>query len=126
MSIRRGWLNVLPKALSITLALAAAAIPELSLAADDTDIRSAFGSTAMISLATGYQQPIIEAPATVSIITREDIEQLGARSLADILNHVAGFHVAPSPDGRGTVIVERARDRQVVFMVDDIPYVRGL
>jgi outer membrane receptor for ferrienterochelin and colicins len=113
--------------LALTAALVIALLTGRCLAADEpTDIKSASGSAEMITLATGYRQPIIEAPATVSIISRQDIEQLAPRSLADIVNHIAGFHVAPSPDGRGTVIIERARDRQVVFMVDDIPYIRGL
>ena len=95
-------------------------------AANESDVQSSFGSAEMITLATGYRQPVVEAPATVTVITREAIEQLGARSLADVLNHVAGFRIVPSPDGRGTVIVERGRDRTVLFMVDNVPYVKGL
>jgi iron complex outermembrane receptor protein len=62
----------------------------------------------------------------VTVITREDIDRLNPRSLLEILNHVAGFHLVPAPDGRGTVVVERGRVRTVLFMVDSVPYVNGL
>ncbi len=92
----------------------------------ETDLGATFGSPEMMSLAAGHRQSLTAAPATVTVVTREDIDRLNPRSLADILNHVAGFHIAPAPDGRGTVDVERGRVRNVLFMVDNVPYVNGL
>jgi outer membrane receptor for ferrienterochelin and colicins len=91
-----------------------------------SELQSAFGSPEMVSLATGYKERLVEVPATATIVERAWIDSLAVRSLADILNHVAGFRIVPSPDGRGSVIVERGRQRQVLFMVDGIPYIKGL
>lgn len=43
--------------------------------------------------ASAYAQKISEAPASVSIITQEDIERFGYRTLADVLRSVRGFYV---------------------------------
>jgi outer membrane receptor for ferrienterochelin and colicins len=94
--------------------------------AQESDLQATFGSSDMISLAAGYQQSSSAAPATVTVVTRADIDRLNPLSLTEILNHVAGFHLVPAPDGRGTVVVERGRVRNVLFMLDSVPYVNGL
>ena len=43
--------------------------------------------------ASGYQQKVTEAPASITIITAEDIRKYGYRTLADILRNVRGFYV---------------------------------
>src|SRR5580693_1579425 len=50
------------------------------------DVNSVYG-------ASGFKQKLTEAPASVTIITSEDIERYGYRTLADILRNVAGFYV---------------------------------
>ncbi len=50
------------------------------------DVGSVYG-------ASGFKQKITEAPASVTIITSEDIQRYGYRTLADILRTVTGFHV---------------------------------
>lgn len=57
-----------------------------------------FEELATIKIATVYgaskhEQKITEAPSTVSIVTREDIQEYGYSSLADILRSVRGFYV---------------------------------
>ena len=47
----------------------------------------------MISLATGTTQPLATAPAVATVITSEDIERLGATTLAEVLETVPGLHV---------------------------------
>ncbi len=47
-----------------------------------------------ISTAAKYEQTIGEAPASVTIITSEDIEQYGYLTLAEILMSVRGFYVS--------------------------------
>lgn len=105
--------------------LACALIAPLAWA-QGSDLETTFGSADMISLAAGYRQPSSLAPATVTVITREDIDRLNPRSLAEVLNHIAGFHIVPAPDARGTVVVERGRVRNVLFLIDGVPYVNGL
>lgn len=43
--------------------------------------------------ASGFKQKVTEAPASVTIITSEEIQIYGYRTLADILRNVRGFYV---------------------------------
>jgi iron complex outermembrane receptor protein len=43
--------------------------------------------------ASGFKQKVTEAPASVTIITSEEIKKFGYRTLADILRNVRGFYV---------------------------------
>jgi outer membrane receptor for ferrienterochelin and colicins len=43
--------------------------------------------------ASGFEQKVTEAPASVTIITSEEIQRYGYRTLADILRTVPGFYV---------------------------------
>jgi outer membrane receptor for ferrienterochelin and colicin len=43
--------------------------------------------------ASGYQQKVTQAPASITIITADDIRRYGYRTLADILRNVRGFYV---------------------------------
>lgn len=52
------------------------------------------GSEDIISLATGYRQPLARAPAIATVITADDIQKLGATTLAEVLATVPGLHVS--------------------------------
>ena len=47
----------------------------------------------MVITASRREQPITEAPATINIITSEDIKQSGATNIPDILQMLAGVDV---------------------------------
>lgn len=47
----------------------------------------------LVVTATGYQQTELEAPSSISVITREDIEQRAYRDLTDALKNVPGVTV---------------------------------
>ena len=51
------------------------------------DVERVFG-------ASRFQQSVLDAPAAVSIVTRDDIERFGYRTLADILRVVRGFYTS--------------------------------
>ena len=51
------------------------------------DVERVFG-------ASRFQQSVLDAPAAVSIVTRDDIERFGYRTLADILRVVRGFYIS--------------------------------
>jgi outer membrane receptor for ferrienterochelin and colicins len=46
-----------------------------------------------VSGASRYEQPVSEAPASVSIVTADEIKKYGYRNLADILQSLPGFSV---------------------------------
>ncbi len=49
-----------------------------------------------ITTATGNSTPLDRAPATATVITSEDIQEMGAQSLDDVLETVPGLHVSLS------------------------------
>ena len=51
------------------------------------DIDSVYG-------ASGYKQKVTEAPASVTIITSDDIRKYGYRTLAEILSNAPGFYIS--------------------------------
>ena len=44
--------------------------------------------------ASGYKQKVTEAPASITIITSDEIRKYGYRTLADILSNVPGFYIS--------------------------------
>lgn len=60
------------------------------------ELRDYYGDEMFITIATGSRKPIYKAPAVATVITAEEIRAMGARSLDEVLETVAGLHVAPS------------------------------
>ncbi len=58
------------------------------------DIMQAYGDEDMVSLATGYRQPLDLAPAVATVITAGDIEKMGAATLDQVIETVAGVHLS--------------------------------
>ncbi len=96
---RAGWALLLLLALLVLPATAPRAEDGASdgpLPADLTDmaIEQLMGiEVDTVSGASRYEQPINEAPASVTIITADEISWYGYRSLADILQSVPGFSI---------------------------------
>jgi outer membrane receptor for ferrienterochelin and colicins len=84
------------------------------------DIEHAFGTAEALSLATGYTQPLFEAPATATVLTSADLRALGARTLHDALELVPGYLVSTG-DGRDTATTVRGITSRTLILIDGIP-----
>jgi outer membrane receptor protein involved in Fe transport len=102
-------------------AYAAEGLPsELDLFKLDEEVRETVTSI------TKTKQERREAPAVVSVITREEIRARGYRSVADALRGTAGFHVIDDmvmPDAgiRGTHAGPNGASRLIKVMIDGQP-----
>ena len=70
--------------------------PQSFAQSEEEEFELAYGDESFISIATGRSQLISKAPAVASIITAEQIERSGARTLDDVLETVPGIHVSSS------------------------------
>jgi len=50
----------------------------------------------LVRIATGTAKPIRFAPSIASVITIDDIQRSGARTLAEVLESVPGIHISDS------------------------------
>jgi len=66
-------------------------------AAVQNDYESIYGDQEFVSIATGHAQNIGKAPAVASVITAEDIRDMGATSLQQVMESVPGVHVTFVP-----------------------------
>lgn len=88
------------------------------------DLTSAYGGSEVISLATGYERALFDAPVTASIISRDEIQQSGVRSLAELLERVPGYYIT-SNDARSTQITVRGLTQRVLILVNNLPLYQG-
>jgi iron complex outermembrane receptor protein len=77
----------------------------------------------VVVTATKTIQRVEEAPAIVTVVTREEIRQWGYRSVAEVLGHVVGFfvlddHILPNLAVRGVSGGLRAESGIVKVMID--------
>ena len=63
---------------------------------DEDDFGLSFGEKATVSIATGSQQLLSRAPAVASVITAEEIRNMGAKDIDEVLVKVPGLHVSKS------------------------------
>lgn len=83
-----------------------------------------------VSTAARHAQTASQAPASVTVITSEDIERFGDRTLADVLQRLRGFYT--SNDRNYTYLGARGFSRptdynnRVLLMLDGIPLNEGV
>ena len=63
-------------------------------AMEEEDLALAYGDRNFVSIATGTKQPVSKAPSTATVITAEDIANIGARTLSEALETVPGLHIS--------------------------------
>ncbi len=116
--------------------MSAAPVYAEELAADDNDPRTIVvtgtsdGYAASNSVtATKTNTPLIDVPQTVNVITREQLDDQGHHSLADVLRYVPGVTVAQGEGNRDQISL-RGQNTTADFFLDgvrdDVQYFRGL
>ncbi|NNG45269.1 TonB-dependent receptor [Pseudoalteromonas sp. NEC-BIFX-2020_002] len=73
-----------------------------TLLADDV---TAENMEVMIVTASGYEQKLIDAPASVSVVSREDLQNKPFTSLADALRDIEGIDVGAGQDKNGNISI---------------------
>ncbi|MBD9363609.1 TonB-dependent receptor plug domain-containing protein [Methylomonas fluvii] len=84
-----------------------------------------YGTEEMVSIASGYKQPISKAPSIATVITANDIKQMGATDIDEALESVPGLHVERNTIGYNPIYTFRGIysqfNQQVLMMVNGIP-----
>lgn len=79
----------------------------------------------ILSIATGFDQPIAKAPVVASIITAAAIKAMGASHVDQVLESVPGLHVSRNPIGYNPIYsfrgVYSVSNPQVLMLVNNIP-----
>ena len=76
-----------------------------------------------VSTATKTAETLDDAPAVITVITRDDIARWGYESLADVLSHTVGFyvqddHILPNAGVRGMIGGQGAESGVIKVMID--------
>jgi len=82
------------------------------------------GEMLEVKVATGTAKELSEVPAVVSVITAEDIKAMGARTLAEAIEHVPGLHVAASDNRLQKLFsirgLQTSNTPQVLVLIDGV------
>lgn len=105
--------------------IAGLSLSTLVLAAPE-DVGIVYGNAESVSLATGYSRPLFDAPVSASIVTRREIDNSGARNLAELLQTVTSYYVESSDGGRTAALAVRGLESRVLILVDNVPLYQGL
>ncbi|MGP5159406.1 TonB-dependent receptor plug domain-containing protein [Pseudoalteromonas prydzensis] len=82
--------------------LISALLTSTTLIADDD---TAENMEVMVVTASGYEQKLIDAPASVSVVSREDLQNKPFTSLADALRDIEGIDVGAGQDKNGNISI---------------------
>lgn len=87
-----------------------------------------YGDDNLISIASGMAEPIHKAPSVASVISREQIDDIGAITLEEALGMVLGVHVSRYVIANNPIYVFRGLysqfNQQVLLLIDGQPMTR--
>ncbi|MCU4675218.1 TonB-dependent receptor [Catenovulum sp. 2E275] len=72
----------------------------------------------IVVTATGYEQLETTAPASISVITTDEIVQVPIRDLGDVLKGLAGVSVNNYAGGRNDIMLRGLNEDYILFLVD--------
>jgi len=99
---------------------------EIEVKLDDVfDIFDGLVKARKVTVASGIQQDTTTAPAVTTLITMQDIEAIGARTLDDALSIVPGLHVGRRGVGYGYIYTMRGihtnPSPEVLVLLNNVP-----
>ena len=84
-----------------------------------------YGSEEMVAIATGTKTQIYKAPAVASVFTAEQIKNMGATDIDDVLEAVPGLHISRSANGYNPLYtfrgVHSVYNQQILMLINNIP-----
>jgi outer membrane receptor protein involved in Fe transport len=93
---------------------------------EEEDLALAYGDRNFVSIATGSKQLLRKAPSVATVITAEDIANMGARTVDEALESVPGLHVSRATMNYGANYSIRGilteSNPHVLLMVNGIPW----
>ncbi|HAD08321.1 MAG TPA: TonB-dependent receptor, partial [Porticoccaceae bacterium] len=96
-----------------------------SASSNESELAAYYGDEELVSIATGISQPLSKAPAVASVITAEDIKNIGATDLDNVLETVPGLHVATRAQGYAPIYIFRGvfsgTNPQVLMLINGSP-----
>ncbi|MBN2358896.1 MAG: TonB-dependent receptor [Deltaproteobacteria bacterium] len=96
-----------------------AAVGEPGIEADLLDEFAVFAAEDSTSLAASYSQKTSEAAAIISVVSRQRIAQMGARTLLDVLKSLPGVETSKDVSGFDHVAFRGVRnDAEILLLVD--------
>jgi iron complex outermembrane receptor protein len=79
-----------------------------------------------VNIATKSDKSINETPGVVSVITSEEIKNMGARELEDVLQTVPGFEIMRRANGYNGIGIRGVKDprtsTKLLVMIDGVPF----
>lgn len=112
--------------LACTESLSTTALAQpVSTEEEEKAISQIYGGEEMVSIASGYKQPISKAPSIATVITADDIKQTGATDIDEALETLPGLHIERNTIGYNPIYTFRGifshLNQQVLMMVNGIP-----
>ncbi|MDH0897148.1 MULTISPECIES: TonB-dependent receptor [unclassified Pseudomonas] len=105
----------------LALALATAALPTLTLAEDTAE---GLSLNDIVVTASGYEQQLIEAPASITVIGKEQLEGKYYRDVTDALQDIPGVSIEGGAGGKlesTSINIRGLGEQYTLFMVNGKP-----
>jgi len=84
-----------------------------------------YGGDDFVSIATGHRQRVAEAPAVASVVTAQDIKNMGATDLDQVLEAVPGLHVSVASSAYNSIHTIRGiyseKSSQTLVLINGFP-----
>lgn len=109
-----------PRRATLTLALCAALTAPLPVLANDSANDDAKDLGTVVVTATGFEQKITDAPASISVVTREELQKRPYITLIDAVRDLEGVDVGETTDktGQRTISMRGMGAEYTLILID--------